>query len=147
MVTVGNFVVILIWAALAGAVGGFLASVVPGGIGKKDVPGAPAEAGAVASTFVGAAAAVASLLLSSAFKDMVVVGEGATTAKASLTATQIVQCFGIGMIGMKWLINYQGSQTLRAALAEVAGQDEVNQEVAAKAPAAKPREVLAAAKR
>lgn len=140
-----NFLAILAAAAAAGAIGGFTARVLPSGLGKKDLSGAPPEAGAVASTFAGAAAGAASLLLSSAFDGIVLVGTEHNAGTATLSVDQLVQCFGIGLIGIKWLVTYQGSETLRSALVAVAGQAAPNPAAAQQAASGAPREILRAA--
>ena len=132
-------------AAGAGAVGGFTARVLPTGLGKKALPGAPAEAGAWASTFAGAAAGAASLLLTGAFQDIILVGTGQDADSATLSVAQMVQCFGVGLVGIKWLVNYQGSKALRSALVAVAGQAAPNPGAAQQAASGPPREVLRAA--
>jgi hypothetical protein len=141
----GNFLGIVAVAAAVGAVGGFVACVLPAGVGKKALAGAPAEAGALASAVAGAAAGAASLLLSDAFHDLILIGKGHNADSATLSVSQMVQCFGVGLIGIKWLVTYQGSKALRTALVAVAGQSTPNPEAAKQAASGRPREVLRAA--
>jgi hypothetical protein len=104
----GTFLLILVAAVIAGGLGGLTARVLPSGIGKKQVSGAPPEAGALASTVAGAAAGAASLLLSSAFKGIVLIGTDNNPESATLSVDQLVQCFGVGLIGSN------GWSTIRA---------------------------------
>ncbi len=98
------------------------------------------------STIAGAAAGVAALLLSEAFKDVILVGNGSNASSVTLSAPQFVQAFCVGLVGLKWLVNYQSTQTLRSAVAATATQATTNDKAAQLAAAGKPRDVLKAAK-
>ena len=136
----------VLWAALAGALGGFTARVLPRGIGKVDVPGAPAEAGWVVSTLVGALAGVVALMSTDDFAKVILLGPGSDPSwQLTFGVGDLVRGFAVGLVGLKWLVNYQDSRTLRVAVAEAAGRPP-SVEVAASAASAQPREVLRAAR-
>lgn len=138
----------LVWSvvvcAAAGALGGFLARVVPGGRGKTDVKEAPAEAGAVVSTLAGAVAGTLVVLMSDQFNALVIIGSGKDLSKVTLGVGDVVTAFSTGLIGLKWLVNHQDSQTLRKAVAEAASAPQ-RLDAARAASASKPRDVLLAA--
>lgn len=142
-----DVLIAILVTALAGAVGGFLARVVPNGVGKKQVPNAPAEAGTIVSTLAGAAVAVAALL---ATEPMTTVAVFATTPPVEtnpawvFTWGDVVNAFAAGLAGIKLLLTYQDSKTLRAALGEAAARPP-SPDLAA-AVTATPREVLATAR-
>jgi len=136
---------ILLITAAAGGLGGFLARAVPGGVRKKDLPDAPTEAGAVVSTLGGAAAAMFALLGTENFSGVIFFGPE-KSLEVSYGAPEVVQAFGIGLVGLKWLINVQNSATLRAALATAAGK-EPDAKTAAAAGGMSPRQVLDTARR
>jgi hypothetical protein len=139
-----NFIWVLLAALAAGGVGGFVANVVPQGAGKTQLDAAPAEAGAFASTLAGALAGAASLLLTEPLQQIVLFGKDHDAGLASLSVDQLVRCFGVGLIGIKWLLSYQGFQALRSAVVEAATKEGTNHRAAALAASARPRQVLAA---
>jgi hypothetical protein len=139
-----DFILCIAIAGLAGAVGGFLARVVPAGNKKVAMAGAPTEVGAFLATMAGAAAGVGSILLSADFSQLVIVGNGADLSGVSLGAGDVVQAFSVGLVGLKWLVNHQDSQTLRQAVAEAAAGP-ASATIAGKAAGGKPRDVLRAA--
>jgi hypothetical protein len=136
----------VLWAALAGALGGFTARVLPRGTSKVDVPGAPAEAGWLVSTLVGALAGVVALLGTDDYAKVILLGPGpGPDWHLTFGIADLVRAFAVGLVGLKWLVNYQDSRTLRVAVAEAAGRPP-SVEVAAAAASAQPREVLRAAR-
>ena len=136
--------------ALAGAIGGFLARVVPNGVGKKPLKDAPAEAGAVVSTLAGAAVAVAALLATEPISTLAVFAAtppaGTTPAPPAWVFSwgDVVNAFAAGLAGIKLLLTYQDSKTLRAALGEAATRPPSTDLAAA--VTATPREVLETAR-
>lgn len=136
----------VLWVALAGGLGGFTARVLPRGTRKVEVPGAPAEAGWLVSTLVGALAGVLALLATDDYVKVILIGpRSAETLSLTFGVADLVRGFALALIGVKWLVNYQDSRTLRVAVAEAAGRPP-NVEVAAAAASAQPREVLRAAR-
>lgn len=136
----------VLWAAVAGGIGGFTARVLPRGPQKVAMSGAPAEAGWLVSTLAGSLAGVVALLTTDDYAQVVLIGpEPADTGTLTFGVADLVRAFGIGLIGLKWLVNYQDSKTLRVAVAEAAGRP-ANVETASLAASAQPREVLRAAR-
>ena len=143
-----DVLIAILVTALAGAIGGFLARVVPNGVGKKPLKNAPAEAGTVVSTLAGAAVAVAALLATEPMTTVAVFAAAQpvepTTPAWVFTWGDVVNAFAAGLAGIKLLLSYQDSKTLRAALGEAAARPP-SADLAA-AVTATPREVLATAR-
>lgn len=135
---------ILLISGMAGALGGLLGRVLPGGASKVKLEGAPTEVGAFLSTVAGAVAGVGSILISSEFNSLVILGNGADLNGVSLGVGDVVQSFSVGLVGLKWLVNHQDGQTLRQAVAEAASRD-ADPAAARAASSSKPRDVLRAA--
>ncbi|MFC4785622.1 hypothetical protein ACT8ZV_14170 [Nocardioides sp. MAHUQ-72] len=133
----------ILWAAVAGGIGGFTARVLPRGASKVTETAAPAEAGWFLSTLAGAIAGTLALLSTDEFAGYVFVGHGSDTNSLTLGVGDLLRAFGVGLVGLKWLVNYQDSKTLRMAVAEAA-QQPPNVQAASAAASAQPREVLRA---
>lgn len=130
-------------AGAAGGAGGFLARALPGGPRKRSVENAPTEAGWVVTTVMGAVAAVFALLAGDDYFKVVLLGSGANKAAPAFTVPDLVQSFAVGLIGLKWLVNFQASNTWRAVAADAArGQPNTN--AAGVIAAGQPREALQA---
>lgn len=136
----------VLWAALAGGLGGFTARVLPRGMQKVQVPGAPAEAGWLVSTVLGALAGILALLSTDDYAKVILMGpRSSATLALTFGVSDLARGFAVGLIGLKWLVNYQDSKTLRVAVAEAAGRPP-SVETASAAASAQPREVLRAAR-
>ncbi|MBB1512557.1 hypothetical protein H5399_08070 [Tessaracoccus sp. MC1627] len=142
-----DVLIAILVTALAGAIGGFLARVVPNGVGKKPLKDAPAEAGAVVSTLAGAAVAVAAFLATEPISAVAVFATAPPVEPTTVwmfTWGDVVNAFVAGLAGIKLLLTYQDSKTLRTALG-VAAARPPSPDLAA-AVTATPREVLATAR-
>lgn len=130
--------------AVCGGLGGLLGRVIPNGVKKDKVAGAPLEAGWMVSILLGGVAAVFALvgtepLASSAVFTPQHAGQEETLV---LTWRHLVSSTVVGLGGVGWLIATQNTRTLKTALVE-ASLNQPDENVAAIAVSS-PRQALSA---
>jgi hypothetical protein len=120
---VNDDLLIPIIIAAAGAVGGFVGWILPEGLRRKpkSVDALVAEPGWFASPVVGAFAALLAWGVTDKVSGHVLIGVADVAARPlQLTWNEVIAAAGTGLLGLKWLSNYQSGKLLRQGVSEVA---------------------------